>query len=950
MKNILSLIFISLILTISTYATTNTRIQKLLYPNISVQLNTAEFSKKLPLEIHQLVESFDCFSDRDKTAIYAYVLSLRYRFEHLNDKEALKKSDLNYWRLWHIVSDITFVYRLSSKFDNILEEILFPTPELKKQLKRLRWAESGIRTDGSSESSARMRRYDKILLDEIMKNPPKWSIEDKNNYLSDYNLTFVKAYPEKTIAKSDYENIVEQTAPKSKERNFLLHYAQLQEDFLRYYDQPKKRDKISNELSYLSNCFKYFKLKQHSTYYGNKKRELVGKIVHNSIAAIYGKEMLPRAIKEYCENKIPVTHVSTFEVIEDKPIQQVPSKTLPSFKITNKLLDRYKKNGKDIKYLQEYISLSQKMLQSKENDFIYALRLLRLQNCISAKNTKNFEEITKAILVDVKNDGYTDEYTNNVMRPMLWWKMTISMKMEQEGESKELKHFFDCNASVYMHPKNITSKRVKEVITHSKKSKKTVPQKKINYDRIIGHKDEIFKYYAATFVNKATPDMNNTKAIEAGIIPPEWIETNNTIKSIGVPFKIEGMPKGGIKLTYSDIPKGKNCERITTLNIFPEIHFDRKTYDGIDYLLIDGHKLKYRHFNGKHAKRLCDKQDMHTVSFVIENTVVERKYRRKEIDCQLDHYKKIKTIDTQRYKPDGIAISGDHMYFAVSGSKSALYNATISAKISDLPQELDNAFNLAMDEYGKNIAVSQGRGFSFWNILEKRMSTRIAYGHPLYDTFSVSDLYFLQNKNILAAIAGNGQEIRILDPINKKMITKIVPKFFEGEKKSRYRGPRITALAIAHNGKRLFIGGNRKKIEVWDIPDNFGTNGGEIRYHDMIEFPKGPEVGAIKPDPINPDNLYIAMKSNQLHLYSLAHKKILKTYVADSYMDPEGIQISYDGKYIMVTGSRLFIWKTDSTEQFDIFSGDGIVGGLFKPFTHQVITVGPAVDRWELKK
>jgi WD40 repeat protein len=670
-------------------------------------------------------------------------------------------------------------------------------------------------------------------------------------------------------------------------------------------------------------------------YYGNFQRELVGKMLDSS----FRKEMLPKAIKNYCENNIAYTKVGVFNVKPSKPIKQKKAKAIPTFVKTLQLIKDYHKQGTDVKYHKEYMALLQQMLEGGGNNLARGMRLLRLENCIYSQNSTQIEEILKTSIQDMKDADYKDEYSNKVLRPMFWWKMTIAMKIEQEGETKELKHFFDCNASALKFSKTVSPKQ----------KVKTIRTKKVNYDGIIDQKDQIFKYYAATFVNTPTPDLNNEKAIEAGIIPPKWIEANNTIRTIGVPLVIQGMPQGGVKLTYEGIPKGSTCERITTLNIFPEIFFDHKTYDGIDYLLIDGHKLKYRHFNGKYAKRLCDKQEMHTISFVIENTVVEKKYQRKEIDCQHDNYKKIKTIDTQRYAPNGIAVSGNHRYFTLSGSKSALYHATIPAKVSNLPQELENAYYLAMDEFGIHIAVPQGRGFSFWNIPENRMITRLKYDHPLYDLFNVREVHFLPNKNLLAAIAEKGQEVRILDPIDKKMIMKIVPKFFDGEKKSRYRGPRITALAISYEGKQLFIGGNRKKIEIWKISDDFDSKGGQITYHDMIDLPRGPEVGAIQPDPTNPDNIYIAMRNNQLYLYSLTHKKILKTYVADSYMDPKDIQISDDGQYIMVTGSNLFIWKTDSTVQFDIFSGDGVVGGLFKPFTHQVITAGITVDRWELK-
>ena len=908
---------------------------------------SVEFSNKLPMEMNQLVESFDCFSKRDKTAIYAYALALRYRFEHLKDKEALKRSDLDYWRLWHIVSDIEYSCKLSHDFDDILEEILFPTKTLKKQLKRLRWAESAIHTEGSSESSAKMSRYDKKLLDKIMKNPPKWSIEEKNKYLGDYNLTKIKSYAKNTIANKDNEKIIKESSENSKERKFLLRYAYLQEQYLHYYDKPKKRGQISKELSYLSNCFEHYRLAQHQTYYGNKKRKLVGKMLYGGTGKIFKKEMLPKEISKYCENNISNMKLDTFLVTKDKVSQEaVPKVRIPVFKMTGKLIDGYKKSGTDIKFYEEYITLSQRMLNGGGNDLVAGLRLLRLQSCLKTDNANQLNKLLKVSFEEMKEQDYKDEYFNRVVRPQIWWMTTIGMKIKQEGDSDKLKHFFDCNASVASFSNSLT--------TTNKSTSFRARNQKRNNDRSIMHKitsykDKILKYYAATFVNIPTPNIDNKKAIEAGIIPTKWLEDNQTIKPISdVKLQISGMPKGGIKLTFDAVPKGEICERVSSLAFSDSIDFDRKTYEGLDYALIDENKIKVQHFNSKYVKRLCDKKDIHTISFVRENTIIERKYKPKPIDCSNDKYKNITIIDKQRYASYGFAVSGNHKSFVSSGSKSALYNTKSSIKMLHLPGQIDNANSLAINEEGKYLAVSQGNNFSFYDLRKKKMITRINYKHKQHKTFSMSNLLFLNDGLHILSIVENGQKVKIFNPVEKSVIESIMPKFISKEEKSHYRKSRITSISLSEDNQYLYIGGNRQKIEIWKIIHDNSYN---LTYVRTIELPKsikGREIAAITQDPLNAHNLYIAMKSDRLYLWSIGKNSVIKTYNADKFMTPKNIEISDDGKFIMVTGSTLYIWKINEETQWDMFSGYGLVGGFFVPDGHQIISIGKTIDKWDL--
>lgn len=907
--------------------------------SISTFSHAVEFSDKLPIEIKQLAESFDCFSNEDKEMIYAYSLALKYRFENLKNKEALKKSDLDYWRLWHILSDIEMQCKLDYKFDDILEEILFPTSALQKKLTRLRWAESAIHTDGSSEPSEKMRRYDKQLKEQIHNNPPKWKFSKKNIYLRDYNLTVMKQFPKNTIALQDYKNIIKGTKKGTIKRKLLFRDAYLQERYIRNYDDKEKRNSITTELSYLSNCFKYYDFPQHSIYYGNEKRKLAGRVlVGNNINILFSKEMLPKQIKIYCEHNITGMELDTFSVKQDKPIRKLENEQKLKFDKTVRLLDSYKQKAIDTKNYKKYLQSIKTMMNGGGNDLNHALKIIRLKSCFD--NTQYSKEFLKVLLTEVKSSDSKEEFSNKVMRPQMWWIMTIGMKAKQEGETKALKHFFDCNATNMIGSKQRITKKSIKYSTHVRYTH--MP----NYDRILSQKDEILKYYAATFVNKATPNINNKTAIDTGIIPSEYIDNNGTIKRIeNVPLSIEGMPKGGIKLTYTGVPKGKACERLVTLNVNDSIFFDNKTYEGLDYILIDNQKIKVQHFNGKYARRLCNKQGSHTIGYVREKTIVEDKYKPKSVDSNNDKYHKILTIDSFRYHPDGVAISDNHKFFAVSGEKSALYDVVNANKVSILPEQLNYAFDLAINKKNDYIAVSQGNGFYFYGLKNKTIVTNIQRNDKEFETFRLQNLHFLESKILFVAIAENGKKVQILNPLMRKIVSGIIPKFFVNSKESGYRSPRITTIALSHNMRYLYIGNNRKQVEVWKISDD-GTY--KIKYLNTIELSTGREIGAILQDPFDDNNLYIAMKSNELILWDIDKKKVIKTYMADSYMDPENIDISSDGQFIMVSGNSLYLWKINDTIQWDIFSGDGLKGGMFIPKTDQLITIGKTIDRWML--
>lgn len=135
----------------------------------------------------------------------AYLLALKYRIDNVDTREELVKTELDYWRLWHIESDLENECKLYYKFDDILEETLIQTDEDRKKLKKLRRVEGSIHVDGASESSAKMDKYDAVLRKLTLLDPPKYKVLPKNPDMPDYDLNTLKTYPKKSIPQNIFD-------------------------------------------------------------------------------------------------------------------------------------------------------------------------------------------------------------------------------------------------------------------------------------------------------------------------------------------------------------------------------------------------------------------------------------------------------------------------------------------------------------------------------------------------------------------------------------------------------------------------------------------------------------------------------------------------------------------------------------------------------------------------
>ncbi len=899
-------------------------------------LFSLHFANTLPKESNQLIGSFECFSKEDKMLLEAYLLALKYRMEHVDEREKLVETELDYWRLWHIISDIEEECKLNYRFDRIMEETLIQNSDDRRILKKLRRVESSIHAEGASESSAKMSKYDDVLRKIILLSPPQYTVLPKNAEMHDYNLTTLKQYPSKSIPKNIYDQIEKMKATQTQ-KDLLLREAYLREEMIRNYDKPQKRKKMKQEMLYLEACQRLDGLYANGEFYHNFKRKLANRSVATQYYGLK-QEFLPKEIESYCEYNITKMKLGTFIPKADKVKKKKPGKLNVKLENLTSFLKKYDSDTKKKKYAQEYLSLMKQELEkpSTSTPSLESLRLLRLKDCLVHGNDKDDFALILSRVKDFRIEGIKETFYSNIFNSQIWWKMTIKMKMEAEGETAEMKHFFDCNQTLMTPGALPVSSGKKRVMKETSRFTGT------DVHKAISQKDEILKFYAKLFENRPSPELSNDKAIKVGIVSKKWIDESGKISApFGDSIVISGMPKGGIKLTYTGIPKGKLCTEFIQLNKNDVIFFNKKTYDGIDYIMVNDKKIKLDHFVYRQLQRVCSMEENNTVSFIREGPIVEHKYGRKLLDSAFDRVRSIKTIDTLRYDPDGAAFLQGMKNFMISGNVAKLYDAKIETVVQKLPRQLENSFRTVFSPDGKYLAVGRyGSKIYIWDMQQSRVVKTIKkkkIGSP--------KLFLPDNKTLLVS----GQKIHFLDVESEKIIATIKPKYMPDSQK--YNTTRISALTVSPGGNMLYVGGNKRQIERWKIERPLSGSGMTVSYVDKIEDSSIREIGALLFDKNRKDVLVIVSKDRRVKFYDTKTKKTLQTYIADEYMGAESIVISDDNKYMLVMGDHgAFLWKLGEKEQYDIVKGSKVAGGIFLEDSSKFILMAREVKVWKIEE
>ena len=899
-------------------------------------LFSAKYTDKLPLESKQLIDSFDCFSKDDKILMGAYLLALKYRIDNVDKREELVKTELDYWRLWHIVSDIERKCKLYYQFDDILEETLIHTNEDRKKLKKLRRVEGSIHVDGASEFSAKMDKYDVVLRKIILLDPPKYTVLSKNPDMPDYDLRMLKKYHKKSIPKNIFDKI-EQMKITPLQKDLLRREAYLREEMIRNYDKPKKRKEMKQEVLYLEACQKELQLYANGEFLHNFKRKLANRSI---MTQYYGlkKEFLPKEIESYCEHNITKMKLTTFIPKIDKKKKTQKKKLNIKLENLTTFLKKYNSDSTKKKYAQEYLTLMKEELYKNltPTPSLESLKLLRLKNCLVHGNDKEDFALIMARVKDFRIEGIKERFYSNIFNSQRWWTMTIKMKIDAEGETPEMKHFFDCNQTLLTPGKMPIKTKMKEAKT---KSHFTEKQRRDAY----WLNNEILKYYAVTFENKPTPDINNKKAIEMGLVSKKNIDKNGKIKiSIGDKFLIGGMPNGGISLTYYGVPKGKLCtDFIQSHSLNNTIHFNGKTYDGLDYIMLNDHKIKLDHYVYKHVEKLCKEEDNNTISFVKETTVQQHKYKGKKLGSSYDNVTLLKSMD---YRGSDIEISPDKKLFAIT-TEAKLFDTKTLSLIMNLDSGGGNDIRLAFSSDNHWLAV--GNYYNFVSVWDMQNLSKYHKIKTERNSGNSSFIFLPDNRTIATQL---GTMVHFIDVNTQKTLSTLKPKWKERSK--RYPTG-ILSMAYSKKNKELYIGGGAGKIEIWDIADINNP-----KYVGFFEDKRTRRVSVLTIDPKN-SNILIAGDNKGIKFWDIKKKKVVRTLVPDAYNEFKNIVISDDYRYLIASGGNAQLWDLSNGKQVDILSGGGTDQAedvIFLPQSHKFITIGggsvgmPHMHLWEIKK
>jgi len=902
---------------------------------LSTLLFSAKFAEELPFESKQLLDSFECFSKEDKIMSIAYLLALKYRIENVDTREELVKTELDYWRLWHIQSDIEEKCKLSYNFDHILEETLVQTDNERKKLKKLRRVEGSIHVDGASESSSKMNKYDAVLRKSILLDPPKYTVLPKNPDMPDYDLTTLRTYPKKSIPKNIFDQI-EKMKITDLQKDLLRREAYVKEEMIRHYDTPEKRKVMKQEMFYLEACQRELHLYANNEFYHNFKRKLARRSI---MTQYYGlkKEFLPKEIEAYCEHNISRMKLGTFIPKTDK--KKKPKKKKLNIKLENltTFLKKYDNDSKKKKFAKEYLTLMKQELykNSTPTPSLESLKLLRLKDCLIHGKDKEDFSLIMARVKDFRLEGLKERFYSNIFNSQRWWYMTIKMKMDAEGNSPEMKHFFDCNQTLSTPAKMPVKRKMKKNKTRSRFTEK---QRRDAY----WLNNEILKFYAVTFENKPTFSLNNKKAIEMGLVSKKNIDKNGNIKIyLGNKFLIRGMPKGGIRLSYHGVPKGKVCsDFIQSHSLNSTIHFNGKTYDGLDHIMLNDHKIKLDHYVYKYVEKLCREEENNTISFVKETTVRQHKYKGKKLGSSYDNVTLVKSMD---HRGSDIEISPDKKLFAITGEAKLFDTKTLSL-IMDLDSGGGDDIRLSFSSDGHWLAVGNYYNFiSLWNMQKLSKYHKIKTERNSGN----SSFIFLSDNHTIAAQLGT--TVYMIDINTQKTLSILKPKWKERSK--RYPTG-ILSMAYSKDKNELYLGGDAGKIEIWDI-----ANRDKPKYLGFMEDRSTRRVSVLQMD-TKDNNILISGDNKGIKFWNLKKKQAVRKLKPDAHTEFKNIVISDDHRYLIASGGDAYIWDLSNGEQIDILSGGGTDQAkdiIFLPQSHQFITIGggstgmPHMHLWKIK-
>lgn len=894
-----------------------------------------EHSKQLPQDTIDLIDSFECFSKKDKDIIRAYVLLLDYRIEHVDDYDIYDKTDKDYWKLNDYISDVFYNCGLVYDFDKTLEATFIATKNKRDRFSRLR------REEGKTYYTRdKYEKNDTRLPDHIAKHPLQFSIIPSINGTHNYNLKTLKQHQKNTIPTSTYVQI-SSTNLNRHQKNTLFKIANLEELKIRNYDNPKKLKKISWELAYLEICRDYFQIFDIVIRNNvNKKRTLALSIQNRYDDR---KDILPQDAKQYCEKNITNMNIGTFRPKRDSVFENKVEK-VKIIKLENlkSYLEKYSRNKIKYKKAKKYYATITKSLSPQTyigTPNLESLELIRLMSCLG--DDKN---LMKALIADIEKEDLKESFITRVWQSQQWWMTTIGMKIRAEGNSTRLASFFDCNST------ELTLKPPVQIKT------KNLDYVHIDYRAIDNAKKlnaNIFRYFSTKFYKNASQEINTTSAIELSIVPLKWIESNRSIRSpFGGNVSIESTPQGGIKTTFTGVPSGTACARFAQIQ--DSISFNREQYEGIDYVLIDSAMVKTKHHINLQIEKHCKIDGNHTISFVRIRPPRKYKYKKEPPESVFSKYVKVGDFWRRNKNIRSFSTSSNKKWFAYSGDTTICQSSdNIYGNYKTL-KNFKNKRPIAISDDGQTVVGYDTNGLTRHDkrgsVLLK--SAKVPSRHEMHKR--VQDILFIDKNQTIVTFEDNW--IRIYDIQNDKLVGEIKPSFIKNLRSSGVPNNRtkITALTLSADKKLLYVAGGKNNkgstIEVWEIKKS-SDESIETRFKKVLIGISSARISSLSINNNYP-NILLCGSRLKIYYYSLLESRTIKEFLpAHGFKSYSTVEMSDDGKWVMGFADAIDIWRnTEPSYPHEVLSGDNIRGSMFLPGSNNLlIQYSNSISLWATK-
>jgi hypothetical protein len=447
------------------------------------------------------------------------------------------------------------------------------------------------------------------------------------------------------------------------------------------------------------------------------------------------------------------------------------------------------------------------------------------------------------------------------------------------------------------------------------------------------------KYFCGAYANKSASELNNKSAIKAGIIPNKFIsERGDIIPAIGTKITFKGMPEGGVSISYEGLKRGQECEGMTKfLNMDETIFFQKKSYRGLDYIMINDTKIMIDNFSAKYAEKLCSKNESNTISFVIENMVQESKYNdTKELNSLYNHTSR----ESERKgiaRPYSISVKQGSKHYLIIHEKAKIASVEKERHEDILPSEYDNKFNAIISKDGSMVASNNFKGMSVYDIENRK--------NHLLPGIKGTPKSFCMDNTVLVFQAK--REIQFVDIETGIVLGSVQPKFIEPEKK--FFTPRIKSVSMTQGSNHLYILSDKGQIEHWNIKKKPKKILPE--YIETLNT-NGKLALSLQLNPNNDAELMISTSQNSVDILSRFTGNLIKSYQADRRTRMDNVTISHDGRHILGHDFRyVYVWDRKTTKLIDVIGSNKneVYGAIFFPDdSSKIRIIGMREEVWKI--